>query len=55
MAELSTIARPYAQALMDALKDRNAGAEEMAQTLEAVEAFALFARDPQAASMVGRS
>lgn len=53
MAELSTIARPYAQALMDALKDRNAGAEEMAQALEAVEAFALFARDPQAASMVG--
>ena len=53
MAELSTIARPYAQALMDALKDRNAGADEMAQALEAVEAYAQFARDPQAASMVG--
>ncbi len=53
MAELSTIARPYAQALMDALKDRNAGAEEMAQALEAIEALALVARDPQTVSMIG--
>ncbi len=53
MAEVSTIARPYAQGLMKALKDRNAGAEDVAKALETLDAVALIARDPQVATLVG--
>lgn len=53
MAELSTIARPYAHGLMQALKDRNAGAEDMAKALESLDVLALISRDPQVAKLVG--
>ena len=47
MAELSTIARPYAEALIEALQDRKAGAEEMARVLEAVDFASELAGDPK--------
>ena len=53
MAELSTIARPYAQGLMKALKDRNAGAEDVAQDLEVIEALASLTKNPEVATLVG--
>ena len=53
MAELSTIARPYAEALIEALQDRKAGAEEMARVLEAVDFAAKVARDPQISELAG--
>lgn len=53
MAELSTIARPYAQGFIKALTERNAGAEEVTQALDALDALALIAQDPQAVSLVG--
>lgn len=53
MAELSTIARPYAQGLIQALKERNAGAEDMARAVEAVDALELTVKDPQVALLVG--
>ena len=53
MAELSTIARPYAQGLIQALQDRNAGAEDAAQTLDALEAVAAVAQRPEFATLVG--
>ena len=53
MAELSTIARPYAQGLIQALQDRNAGAEDVAQTLDALEAVAAVAQSPEFATLVG--
>lgn len=53
MAELSTIARPYAQGLMKALQERKAGAEEVALVLDAVNQFALIAKDPQVVTLEG--
>ena len=53
MAELSTIARPYAQGLMQALKDRNAGAEDVAQEVEVLEALASLTSNPDVATLVG--
>ena len=55
MAELSTIARPYAQGLMKALKDRNAGAEDVAQDLEVIEALASLTKNPEVATLGWRS
>ena len=53
MAELSTIARPYAQGLMQALKDRNAGAEDVAQEVEVLEVLASLTSNPDVATLVG--
>lgn len=53
MAELSTIARPYAQGLMQALKDRNAGAEDVAQELDTLDAIASIVSKPELATLVG--
>lgn len=53
MAELSTIARPYAEALIEALQDRKAGAEEMARVLEAVDLLARVAQDSQVLELAG--
>ncbi len=53
MAELSTIARPYAQGLMQALQDRKAGAEELAQVLASLNVVAQAARDPQVIELAG--
>ena len=53
MAELSTIARPYAHGLIQALKDRSAGAEDMARCLESLDALVGTVRNPQVAVLVG--
>lgn len=53
MAELSTIARPYAQGLMKALVERNAGADEKVAVLESLQALAAIAQDAQTASLLG--
>ncbi len=53
MAELSTIARPYAHGLFEALTDRKAGAEDVAKALECLDAVASVACDPQVATLVG--
>ena len=53
MAELSTIARPYAQGLNQALRERNAGAEDLARAVEAVDALERTVADPQLALLVG--
>ena len=53
MAELSTIARPYAEGLMEALQERKASAEEMTRVLDAVAQLALVARDPQVNQLAG--
>lgn len=53
MAELSTIARPYAEALIEALQDRKAGAEDMARVLEAVDTLARVAADAQVLELAG--
>ena len=53
MAELSTIARPYASGLMKALQERKAGADEVAEVLQALQAICAVAQDPQVATLVG--
>lgn len=53
MAELSTIARPYASGLMKALQERKAGADEVAEVLQALKAICAVAQDPQVATLVG--
>ncbi len=53
MAELSTIARPYALGLMQALKERNAGAEDVAQELAALDTLASIANNSEIATLVG--
>ena len=53
MAELSTIARPYAEGLMEALQERKASAEEMTRVLDAVAQLAQVARDPQVNQLAG--
>lgn len=53
MAELSTIARPYAEALIEALQDRKAGAEEMARVLETLDQTAQAASDPRVLELAG--
>lgn len=53
MAELSTIARPYAHGLIQALKDRSAGAEDMARSLESLDALVVTVQNPQVAVLVG--
>ena len=53
MAELSTIARPYASGLMKALQERKAGAYEVAEVLQALKAICAVAQDPQVATLVG--
>lgn len=47
MAELSTIARPYAVGLMEALQERKASAQDMSAVLDAVSRLAETAVDPQ--------
>ena len=47
MAELSTVARPYAEGLMEALLGRKASAAEMAQVLSTIEHLAATVGDPQ--------
>ena len=49
MAELSTIARPYASGLMKALQERKAGADEVAEVLQALQAICAVAQGPQVA------
>ena len=53
MAELSTIARPYAVGLMEALQERKASAQDMSAVLDAVAQLALVARDPQVNQLAG--
>lgn len=53
MAELSTIARPYAEGLMEALQDRKASAQEMTRVLDAVAQLAQVSRDPQVGQLAG--
>ncbi len=53
MAELSTIARPYAEGLMEALQERKASAQEMTRVLESVTQLAQIARDPQVGQLAG--
>ncbi|MDO5530447.1 F0F1 ATP synthase subunit delta [Sutterella sp.] len=53
MAELSTIARPYAEGLMQALEERKASAQDKASVLEAVAQLAQAARDPLVAQLAG--
>ncbi len=53
MAELSTIARPYAEGLMESLQERKASAEEMTRVLDAVAQLAQVARDPQVNQLAG--
>ncbi len=53
MAELSTIARPYAQGLIQALQGRGAGAEDMARALSDVQTVACAVQDPEVAALVG--
>lgn len=52
MAELSTIARPYAEALFEAAREGQAGASA-AELLVVVDALAGVATDPQVASLAG--
>lgn len=53
MAELSTIARPYAEGLMEALQERKASAQEMTRVLDAVAQLAQVSRDPQVGQLAG--
>lgn len=53
MAELSTIARPYAVGLMQALAERNASAQDKTRVLEAVAQLAEMAADPQIGQLEG--
>ncbi len=53
MAELSTIARPYAEALIEALQDRKAGAEEMTRAVETLDFVAQVANDPNVIELAG--
>lgn len=53
MAELSTIARPYAQGLMQALQERKAGAEEIAQVLDQVKTVSAVTQNPEVSELVG--
>lgn len=53
MAELSTIARPYAVGLMEALRERNASAQEKTRVLEALTLLAQTAADPQIGQLEG--
>lgn len=53
MAELSTIARPYAQGLMKAVNERKVGEKEVAKTLEVIDALALISSDAQLATLAG--
>lgn len=53
MAELSTIARPYAEGLMEALQERKASAQEMTRVLDAVAQLAQMSRDPQVGQLAG--
>lgn len=53
MAELSTIARPYAQGLFQALEARKAGAEDMVKVLEAVDGFASMSQNPEVVMLIG--
>ncbi|MEF9994971.1 MAG: F0F1 ATP synthase subunit delta [Burkholderiaceae bacterium] len=52
MAELSTIARPYAEAFFEATRESKSGATT-AELLEVVDALASIAIDPQVASLAG--
>lgn len=52
MAELSTIARPYAEALFEAVREGKSEATT-AELLDVVDALASIATDPQVASLVG--
>lgn len=52
MAELSTIARPYAEALFQAVREGKGGADA-AQLLVVVDALAGVATDPQVAGLAG--
>lgn len=52
MAELSTIARPYAEALFQAAREGKGGADA-AQLLGVVDALAGIATDPQVATLAG--
>ncbi|MEG1969225.1 MAG: F0F1 ATP synthase subunit delta [Burkholderiaceae bacterium] len=52
MAELSTIARPYAEAFFEAAREGKSGATT-AELLEVVDALAGIAIDPQVASLAG--
>ena len=51
MAELSTIARPYAVGLMEALQERKASAQDMSAVLDAVSRL----KRPGEASLLGTS
>ena len=53
MAELSTIARPYAVGLMEALQERKASAQDMSAVLDAVSRLAETAVDPQIGQLEG--
>lgn len=53
MAELSTIARPYAEGLIEALKERKASAQEMTKVLEGLVQLAQVSEDPQATQLAG--
>lgn len=52
MAELATIARPYAEALFEAVR-ANPSAESLDQISGSLEALALIARDPQIRTLAG--
>ena len=53
MAELSTIARPYAVGLMEALQERKASAQDMSAVLDAVSRLAETAVDTQIGQLEG--
>ncbi len=53
MAELSTIARPYAQALLLALRDANKGPKEAADLAAVMDGIAQVVTTPEIMSLVG--
>ena len=53
MAELSTIARPYAQGLLLALRDANKGPKEAAELAACIDGIAQVVSTPELASVIG--